>query len=160
VYVATMHNSVYAIDADSPQSTAPLWKVNLGPSILSALFNFNDILPEIGILSTPVIDPARGVIYLVSDTLEDGAPVFRLHALSLPDGSEKLSGPVRIQASVQGSAPESDDQGVLAFDASMHLQRPGLALSSGVVYIAFGSHADIGLWHGWLVGYDASNLQH
>ncbi len=32
VYVATMHNSVYAFDADDPQATAPLWHVSLGPS--------------------------------------------------------------------------------------------------------------------------------
>ena len=32
VYVATMHNTVYALDADSPGSK-PLWSVNLGPSI-------------------------------------------------------------------------------------------------------------------------------
>ena len=159
VYVATMHNSVYAFDADAPQSTEPLWTVNLGPSILSALFNFTDILPEVGILSTPVIDPTRGVIYVVSDTLANGAPMFSLHALSLADGSEQLNGPVEIAASVSGSGGGSDGNGVLALDASLHLQRPGLALSNGELYISFGSHADVGNWHGWLISYDASNLQ-
>lgn len=160
VYVATMHNSVYAIDADAPQSTQPLWTVNLGPSILSATFNFSDILPEVGILGTPVIDPTRGVIYVVSDTLDDnGAPVFRLHALSLADGSEQLNGPVEISASVSGTGGGSDANGVLALDASLHLQRPGLALANGELYVSFGSHADTGQWHGWLISYDASNLQ-
>lgn len=159
VYVATMHNSVYAIDADAPQSTTPLWAVNLGPSILSAVFNFTDILPEVGILSTPVIDPARGVIYVVSATLENPTPVFRLHALALSNGSEQLNGPVRIMASVYGSG-QGSNQGVLAFDPSMQLQRPGLALTNGRLYISFGSHADMGTWHGWLMSYDASDLQH
>jgi hypothetical protein len=49
VYVATMHNSVYAIDSDAPQSTMPLWHVNLGPSVPAS----SDRTPEIGILSTP-----------------------------------------------------------------------------------------------------------
>src|SRR2546423_5177487 len=31
VYVATMHNNVYAFDADNPAASAPLWSVNLGP---------------------------------------------------------------------------------------------------------------------------------
>ncbi len=160
VYVATMHNSVYAIDADASESTQPLWTVNLGPSILSAMFNFTDILPEVGILSTPVIDPAQGVIYVVSDTLNsNGAPVFSLHALSLADGSEQVSGPVRISASVSGTGDGSDDNGLLALDASLHLQRPGLALANGELHVSFGSHADAGDWHGWLVSYDASNLQ-
>ena len=159
VYVATMHNSVYAFDADAPQSTQPLWTVNLGPSILSALFDFTDILPEVGILGTPVIDPTRGVIYLVSDTLANGAPIFTLHALSLTDGSEQLNGPVQIAASVSGTGAGSDGNGVLVLDPSMHLQRPGLALANGELYISFGSHADLGNWHGWLISYDASNLQ-
>ncbi len=159
VYVATMHNSVYAIDADAPQSTTPLWTVNLGPSILSAVFNFTDILPEVGILSTPVIDLSRSVIYVVSATLQNGAPSFRLHALSLSNGSEQLNGPVTITASMRGSGGGSH-QGVLALDPSLHLQRPGLALANGRLYIAFGSHADMGSWHGWLVSYDAANLQH
>ena len=56
VYVATMHNSVFAFNADAPQSATPLWQVNLGPIVPSGLFNFTDILPEIGILGTPAID--------------------------------------------------------------------------------------------------------
>src|SRR5260370_42686891 len=57
VFVATMHNTVYAINADTPQSTIPLWQVNLGPAVPSSILNFAGILPEVGILSTPVIDP-------------------------------------------------------------------------------------------------------
>lgn len=159
VYVVTMHNSVYAINADTPQSTTPLWTVNLGPSILSTVFNFTDILPEVGILSTPAIDPARGVIYLVADTLQNGTPAFFLHALSLVDGSEQLNGPVQITASVPGTGAGADNNNNVALDPLFHLQRPGLALTNGQLYIMFGSHADTGYWHGWIVAYNASNLQ-
>src|SRR5579862_8844016 len=96
VYVATMHNSVYAIDADAPQSTAPLWQVNLGPSVPSSLLNFSDILPETGILSTPVIDLTKQAIYVVSETFQDGTAIFQIHALSLSDGHEMFSGPTVI----------------------------------------------------------------
>src|SRR5690348_10825279 len=74
VYVVTMHNSAYAFDADALQSSVPLWQANLGPSVPSTLLNFADILPETGILSTPVIDLTRQAMYLVSDTLENGNP--------------------------------------------------------------------------------------
>ena len=157
VYVVTMHNSVYAIDAGAPQSVLPLWQVNLGASVPSSALDFTDILPEVGILSTPVIDLDRQVIYVVSDTLEQGAPVFRIHALSLSDGHEMLNGPVVITAWVPGFGVATD-AGVLPFDASLQLQRPGLALANGTVYVAFGSHADGGDFHGWMIGYDASNL--
>jgi uncharacterized protein (TIGR03437 family) len=161
VYVATMHNSVYAIDADAPQTNLPLWLVNLGPSVPSSLLQFDDIRPEVGILSTPVIDLSRQVIYVVSDTLDSSSqkPVFRLHALSLANGHEVMNGPVTIGATVTGSGAASAD-GAIAFDASMQLQRPGLALANGAVYLAFGSHADDLDFHGWLFAYDSSNLQH
>ena len=158
VFVATMHNSVYAIDADAPQSSVPLWQVNFGPSVPSSLLNFSDILPEIGILSTPVIDPAKQAIYVVSDTLENGSPVFRIHALSLADGREMLFGPAVISATVPGNGAGSYI-GTLTLDPLLHLQRPALALANGIVYVSFGSHGDGGDFHGWIFGYNASNLQ-
>jgi uncharacterized protein (TIGR03437 family) len=167
VYAVTMHNSVYAIDANDPTSLIPLWHVNLGPSVPSSVLNFTvgnstqiytDILPEVGILSTPVIDLGRKVIYVVSETLEADAPVFRIHALSLADGHEMFYSPVVIAASVPGNGAGSDN-GTLAFDASMHLQRPGLALAHGIVYVAFGSHGDAARFHGWMMGYDGGDLR-
>ena len=158
IYAATMHNSVYAFDADWPSSMVPFWQVNLGAPVPSSVLNFSDILPEVGILSTPVIDVGSQVIYVVSDTLEGGAPVFRMHALSLSDGHEMLQGPVVIAASIPGTGAGSNN-GTLQFDPSMQLQRPGLALANGIVYAAFGSHADGGHFHGWMIGYDASDLR-
>jgi uncharacterized protein (TIGR03437 family) len=132
--------------------------VNLGPSVPSSLLDFTDILPEVGILSTPVIDLVRQAIYVVSDTLEVGVPLFRLHALSLVDGHEICSGPASIAASVAGTGAGSEN-GTLPFDASMQLQRPGLALVNDTIYVAFGSHGDGGSYHGWMFGYSASDLQ-
>jgi uncharacterized protein (TIGR03437 family) len=158
VYTVTMHNSVYAIDGGAPASCVPLWQVNLGPSVPSSVLNFTDILPEIGILSTPVIDVRQQAMYVVSDTLENGVPVFRMHALSLADGHEMFHGPIVIAASVPGSGVGSNN-GTLPFNASMQLQRPGLALVNGIVYAAFGSHADDGDYHGWMLGYDSGDLR-
>ena len=158
VYVATMHNSVYAINADMPQSTVPLWHVNLGPSVPSSLLNFSDILPETGILSTPVIDLSKQAIYVVADTLVNGEPVFQIHALALSDGHEMFSGPEAISATVEGNGAASYF-GTIQFDPIMHLQRPALALSKGIVYVSFGSHADGGAYHGWILGYNSSNLK-
>ena len=159
VYFATMHNTVYAIDADQPTSTTPLWQVNLGPSVPSSILNFTDILPEVGVLSTPAIDLNRQIMYLVSDTLEGGEPVLKLHALSLSDGSEMLNGPVAIAAKVKGNGAGSNGDGTLTFDPTIHLQRPGVTLANGLLYLAFGSRADMGNWHGWLMSYDPTDLQ-
>jgi uncharacterized protein (TIGR03437 family) len=159
VYVATMHNSVFAFNADAPQTATPLWQVNLGPVVPSGLFNFTDLLPEIGILGTPAIDPAAQVLYVVADTLPSAAsnPVFQLHALSLVDGHEMFGGPVQIAASVKGTGAGSSN-GTVAFDAFWQLQRPGLMLANGTLYIAFGSHADTGNYQGWMLEYNPSTL--
>lgn len=153
VIVATMHNSVYAFDADAmPQENnpAPLWHTNLGTPVPSALLfgPYGDIANETGILSTPAIDPARGVVFTVSDTLRQGAPVFTLHALDLATGAERLNGPVVVTANSSG----------VVFNPLQHLQRPGLLLSNGSVYLSFGSHGDQAPWHGWLIAYDAGDL--
>lgn len=161
LYAATMHNSVFAFDADSPQSPTPLWQVNLGASVPIGLFNFTDILPEIGILGTPAIDAANQVMYVVADILPPGAfstPLFQLHALSLVDGHEMFNGPVDITASVAGTGANSNN-GSIVFDAFWQLQRPGLMLANGYLYIAFGSHADTGDYQGWMMLYNPSTLK-
>jgi hypothetical protein len=161
VFIATEHDSVYAFDADSP-SCVQLWQVNflgtnvttLGPSD----YNGNaDIVPEIGITSTPVIDPATNTLYVTPNTKETvgtvngqacstASPcyVHRLHALDLFTGAEKFGGPVVI------AAPN--------FDPYRHLQRPALLLANNAVYIAFGSHGDQCNYQSWVMGYNASTL--
>ena len=47
----------------------------------------------------------------------------------------------------------------MTFDPTYHHQRPSLLLVNGVLYIAFGSVGDIGTWHGWVMSYNATNLQ-
>ena len=68
VYVATEHDSVYAFDADTG---AVLWRVSLlgAGETPSDGRSCSQVVPEIGITSTPVIDRARGpngVIYVVA----------------------------------------------------------------------------------------------
>ena len=156
VYLATLHNTVVAFDADNPSQAAPLWQVNLGPTRPCCSGSF--LSPEMGILSTPVIDPSTSTLYVVAATLENGAYFHRLHALNITTGQEKFGGPVAITASVPGSGYDSAG-GLVTFNSQNILQRAGLLLANGTVYVAFASINDADPWHGWLLGYNAANVQ-
>ena len=172
VYVATQHNSVFAFDADDPGAAAPLWQVNLGTPvpmedicIITGDTNpadcpYFDISPEIGITSTPAIDPTAGIIYVVARTKNTSNSTYHffLHALDLVTGTELLGGPVEIVGQVSGNGTGSVG-GIVTFDPTYHNQRPGLLLANGVLYIAFGSVGDIGPYDGWVMSYSATNLQ-
>jgi len=167
VYVATAHDSVYAFDADTPGAN-PLWKVSFltGSGVTTVpstdAGDCCDMAPEIGITGTPVIDPNTGTLYVVAKTKEVVGTttnyVQRLHALDITNGAEKFSGPVVIQASVPGTG-DGVSAGSVAFDSLHENQRPALLWSNGVVYIGFAAHGDVHPWHGWLLGYNASNVQ-
>ena len=167
VYVATEHDSVYAFDADAnPCQT--LWQVsfinpamNVTPVPASDISGQTDIVPEIGITGTPVIDPNTATLYVVSKTkVSRGLPSYiqELHALDLATGNEKFGGPAPIQASVSGTGSGSLS-GQISFDALKENQRAALLLAAGKIYVAFDSYDDADPFHGWLFAYAASDLK-
>lgn len=159
IYVCTEHNSVYAFDADDATVTNALWRTPLGPPVPSADLNHcGDLVPEVGITATPVIDLAGGTIYVAAKTKESGNYFHRLHALDLLTGLEKFGGPVEVQGIVLGSGAGSVG-GTNTFNALHAHNRPGLLLSSNVVYLCYAGHCDWPPYHGWLFGYNATNLQ-
>ena len=162
VFVATENDSVYAFDADG-LNASPLWHVtfvgNAQSAVPCSLKGICNVLSQTaGITSTPVIDVAGKTLYVLVLTLEtNGTYLDRLHALDVTTGAEKFGGPVVISASAAGIGAGSVG-GVITFDASQQLQRPGLLLLNGVVYIAWGSFGDIDPYHGWVMGYNATTL--
>jgi hypothetical protein len=167
VFIATEHDTVFAFDADDANGAniAPLWKISfINPAVgVTTVSSHNDLdcsdlVPEVGITGTPVIDPSTGTIYIVVRTKEDGAFFQRLHALDVTSGAEKFGGPVTVQAKVKGHADGSVN-GFVYFDPLRNNQRPGLLLEHGSVYISWASHCDHGPYHGWVISYDASTLQ-
>jgi hypothetical protein len=168
VLVATQHDSLYAFDADT-NPCAQLWKVSLidgahgataGETTVPAGTSDylvgggagSDITPEVGVTGTPVIDPAAGILYVVSKSVNAARTTFyqRLHAIDLASGTEKPGSPVAIAATFAGTG---DGGTHVTFSPRTQNQRPGLALLNGTVYIAWGSHDDTPSWYGWIAGY-------
>jgi hypothetical protein len=178
IAAATAHDSVYVYDADASPCVT-YWHANLldsahggtsgetpvpsGPTTTPADaivgFGVGDIDHETGVIGTPVIDPATKTIYVVSKSVILSGRTFfqRIHALDLTTGAEKFGGPVAISASVAGTGAGSSG-GNVPFSAQTQLQRTGLALVNGTVYVAWASHEDADPYHGWVIGYDKSTL--
>jgi hypothetical protein len=162
VFVATQHDGLYAFDADSASCT-PLWQVSLvdvahggaagETSVPSALLGsgYGDTVPEVGVTSTPVIDPVAGILYVLSKSVNAARTTYlqRLHAIDLTTGAEVVA-PVTVSAAAAGTAGGGS---TILFDPRQEGQRAGLALVNGVVYIAWASHEDKAPFFGWMMGY-------
>jgi len=162
VYAATENDSLYALDAatgsvlwarnyvDAAQGYAPVGQPDIRCKFIA---------PVIGITGTPVIDRASGTMYF--DTAEKQVvgtnTTFHhfLHAVDVSTGMDRVGSPVEVTASV--TAPGG---GKVTFNPQWQLQRPGLLLSGGVVYLGYGSFCDLEhpLTHGWILAYSASTL--
>ena len=165
ILVATEHDSLYAFDADASPCQV-LWQANLidvthgaaagetpvpdGPVNFLVGLGDGDISPEVGITGTPVIDAAAGILYVVAKSVDATGTVFyqRLHAIDLASGSDRAGSPALISATYP-----TDSGGTVTFSSRQQNQRAGLALASGTIYIAWGSHEDAAPWYGWVMGY-------
>ena len=181
VFVATQNDSVYAFDADATPCVTYWQKSFLSAGVTpvpqAETGQAFDINVPIGITGTPVIDPSSNTLYVVAKTKETigtgcsvSVPCYhqRVHALDiLNGGNEKFGGPVDLTPAitVPGSGDTGDSSvgctstpGNVPFCPLREAQRPGLALANGIVYVAWASHGDVGPYHGWIMGFTASNL--
>src|ERR1700678_1049950 len=166
LFIATEHDSVYAFDAYGKPSS-PLWQVSLLKDGLTTVpagdAQCPFIAPEIGITSTPVIDPDTGTLYVLARTRDrsgflENVYAQRLHALAVTTGGEKFSGPVEIRASISGAGTGSSS-GKLNFNPLRDNPRAALLLNHGAIYLTWASACDVGPYHGWVMAYDARTLK-
>jgi outer membrane protein assembly factor BamB len=151
LYVATMHNEVYAFDAENG---ARLWQRQLGKSVMLpngeiGPGGYKDMEWEVGILSTPVIDTDRHAMYVVATSQPSGAGsiMHQLFMLDLATGNDLK--PARTIGASAGRA---------AFVSHKQDQRSALLLSDSRVYVTFASYGDAGPYHGWVLGFEADTL--
>jgi len=194
LFVATEHDSVYALDATNGNV---LWQDNMLTAAVSGLpgatsittvpdadLGGTDIHPEIGITSTPVIDPSTNTLYVTATTKEMVSGVAhyvqQLFALNDTSGAEKyrilngqntnlpetlgdttfLNGVYANNSPiwVNGTGQGNDGQGHVFFNALRQLQRVALTLANNQLYIAWGSFNDQQPYHGWIAAFNPSTL--
>jgi hypothetical protein len=142
--VVTEDNWIYGL---GPVDGAVRWARNVGtPFLASEISGCTDLVPNVGITGTPVIDPDTGLAYFLAKTYSaPKTPIWEMHAVSMASGQEAPGFPVKISGAAENLAG-------INFNAKQELQRPGLLLMDGVVYAGFGSHCDNQPYQGWLIG--------
>ncbi len=136
VYVATMCDSVYAFDVATGNQ---LWARTALATRSTA--THCSMSGNVGIMSTPVIDPSTGILYAVG--LVAGTPEkYRMWALHISDGTTVTNFPVDLSVNPQ-----------------YQNQRAALALANAHVYVPFGGWiGDCGTYHPNIVSVPATGV--
>jgi len=132
--VVTEKDALYSLDA---RTGAIEWRIYAGQPVPLNTLPCGNIDP-LGITGTPVYDPATGLIFAVAEV---SGPQHVLVGVDLNTGK------IKVQRTI-------DPPGA---DPAVHQQRAALALSHGMVYIAFGGlYGDCGNYHGRVVAVNTS----
>ncbi len=138
VLVATENDYVYSINRDTG---AVNWSSQLGSPYAAATQNCIQppvVSPYIGVTSAPVYDPSTGTLYVSAllsgppgdDTDLSANPTYDLFALS------EQTGAIEWSKQIEGSPTNNPGN---TFVAYKQLQRTGLLLLNGSVYMGFGA---------------------
>jgi hypothetical protein len=159
VFIATRENFVYAFDADRPGDGA-IWRAGPRPTSGAAIFgppppivvemarDCRQTRSVIGITSTPVIDRDSNTMYVVSR--EGIHPIYHIHAIDIRTGAPRAG-------ANDMPIPELD-----GYSATVNLNRPGLLLIRGVLYLGFGAMNCDNLcntFHGYVMAFSAASLE-
>jgi len=133
VYVATENDTVYGLSA---ATGAVAWENHLGSPVPAPSLPCGNIGPTVGITGTPVVDAARGEVFVVADEWAGGRPAHVLVGLSVATGHVEMS---------QDVDPRGANPAAL-------LQRTGLSLDAGRVVFGFGgNYGDCSVYRGRVV---------
>ena len=162
----------------------PIIESELHPDLCGGVLG--DASLKLGIIGTPVIDTLAGTMYFVTKVVNpeepgydnhdwnDPNPIYPvkykeygytsngfhqyLHAIDITTGLDRPNSPVEISPTVTGTGDGQISPGIISFNPRTQINRAGLILSNGKVYITFASNCDNNPTHGWIVSYDAGSL--
>jgi hypothetical protein len=158
ILVATMHNSVYAFDANG---CARLWTTNFGTAWqfphyphISSPSSPLEYQHEIG-ASNVVADSTNAYVVTVNNS-----GTWTLHKLALATGTQSASVAIGGQVVGTGDVGHGDTTSGsdLLFSGPREMQRTALTVANDKVYIGFGSQSDLRPYHGWAFAYNSSDL--
>jgi PQQ-like domain len=136
VIAVTESNNVYALDAITGTI---IWQRNVGTPAGSM-----GLIQQVGITGTPVIDLASRSLILVAVI---SGPNNMIYSLNVDTGAINPGFPIDVNTSF----PD--------FSSSLEMQRGALILLGNTVYVPYGGYADIGNYHGRVLGVSLDGSQ-
>jgi hypothetical protein len=136
VIAVTESNNVYALDAITG---AIIWQRNVGTPAASM-----GLISPVGITGTPVIDLASRSLFLMAVI---SGPNNMFYSLNVDTGAINPGFPVDVNATFPG------------FSSSLEMQRGALIILGNMVYVPYGGYADIGNYHGTVLGVSLDGTQ-
>jgi hypothetical protein len=157
IYQATMGNTVYCWDADTGEL---LWQTKLGMPITgTSAIDAHQINVHWGILSTPVIDRAAGVLYACAWISTDGtgnSETGQHFVAALDVATGAMAKPLLSLEGVTFDPGHGLPK--LAFRSMERKQRSALALAGGALVICFGTIQETAQGaRGWVVAVDVAH---
>jgi hypothetical protein len=149
VIVATENDEVYSLDGTTGKVK---WSTSIGTPWLSSTIGCGDLAPVVGITSTPVYDPAAGVLYVVG-VVTGGNPTTTKPSIEVA-GINEQTGKIVWSTTVHGSPTNATG---LTFNPAVERQRAGLLLMNGWLYMAFAAYCDHGTYDGYVAGVNVSS---
>src|SRR5204863_3005652 len=136
VIAVTESDNVYALDAITGTM---IWQRNVGPPASGM-----GLISPVGITGTSVIDLPSRSLFLVAVI---SGPNNMIYSLDVDTGATNPGFPIDVNASFPG------------FSSSLHMQRGALTLLGNMVYVPYGGYADIGSYHGRVLGVSLDSSQ-
>jgi hypothetical protein len=148
IIAATQSNNVYALDA---VDGGVIWQRNLGDPLTAGDLGCFSVINTVGITGTPIVDLSSRALFLNAMVTPDSGVTKRhlIFSLNVDTGVTNPGWPLDVGASVSYNGTP--------FTAEIQLQRPALGIVGNTVYVPYGSFADCGVYHGWLVGVSITN---
>ena len=162
----------------TPPGEVPPNSNDIHPDLCSGYTDFSGRLSgqngSFGIVGTPVVDKSTNTLYFFSryrdpnvDNSNQATTSYpasgffdQMSALDLSTGLGKFNSGFTITSTnltIPGTGAGSSG-GLIPFNTRRQNQRGGLLLLNGIVYVSFAGHCDMDNYHGWVLGFDATDV--
>jgi len=146
------------------EAAETLWSIDfrIRPQLASRQFrsanivghNNGNIVGNVGIESTPVIDLSSNTLYLVARTMEVSGIGRRITSRACTPSTSQMG----VKNCGLPSAYRPSQLSSILSTHSIKIKDQVWPLANGMVLFSWASHEDLNVWYGWIMAYNAQTL--